>query len=106
MPGIAIARVDWLDPRAVPLRDAMDAEMGSLYGPAMASRPPEDVEIIRKALAVDPSTVIATVLATVDGVARRRWVCGPGAGWAVVTAAIHPRTDAVTKAEVRMMTPR
>jgi GNAT superfamily N-acetyltransferase len=62
-----IERVDWLDPRALALRDAMDLEMNALYGPTMAKRPPEHTEIILNALAVDPATVVATVLATVDG---------------------------------------
>jgi GNAT superfamily N-acetyltransferase len=44
----------------------MDAEMGALYAPAMASRPPEQAVVISKALAVDPVTIVATVLATVD----------------------------------------
>ena len=68
MTAALLERVDWNDPRAVELRVAMDAEMGALYGPVMASRPPELAQKIGAALAVDPSTVVATVLASVDGV--------------------------------------
>ncbi|MCU1415547.1 MAG: acetyltransferase [Microbacteriaceae bacterium] len=68
MAEVNLERIDWLDPRAVVLREAMDEEMNALYSPVMASRPPEHTEIIVKALAVDPPTIVATVLATVDGV--------------------------------------
>jgi GNAT superfamily N-acetyltransferase len=67
VPEVVVERVDWLDPRAVALRDAMDVEMNALYAPAMAARLPEDVEIIVNALAVDPATAVATVLVTIDG---------------------------------------
>jgi GNAT superfamily N-acetyltransferase len=72
-----LARVDWLDPRAELLREAMDVEMNLLYGAAIASRPPETVKILGEAFAVDPPTIVATVLATHDGLpagqAGLRW---------------------------------
>jgi GNAT superfamily N-acetyltransferase len=63
--GFTVIRVAWDDPRAVALRDAMDAELQPRY----AGSVPDD-DAARVALAVDPSDIAATVLAvTEDGAA-------------------------------------
>jgi GNAT superfamily N-acetyltransferase len=54
--------VEWDDPRAVALRDAMDAEMTVRYHRA-EPEPAEITERRRVSLAVDPALVKATVLA-------------------------------------------
>ncbi|MGN8048311.1 GNAT family N-acetyltransferase [Curtobacterium sp. 22159] len=60
---ITIERVPWEDPRGVALRARMDDEMHERYG---ASRPDEDPSVTAardRALAVDPATIITSVLA-------------------------------------------
>lgn len=59
--------VDWLDPRAVALRAAMDAETGALYADFVARLDPEAAARTARALAIDPATIAVTVLALVDG---------------------------------------
>ncbi|SMQ59417.1 GNAT family N-acetyltransferase [Agreia sp. VKM Ac-1783] len=64
---LQIHHVAWSDPRAIALRDVMDAEMQVRYG--LSS--PADAELseaIHRALAVDESTVVDTVLLVDDGV--------------------------------------
>jgi GNAT superfamily N-acetyltransferase len=58
-------RVDYTDPRAVALRDAMDVEMSERYG--MASLSPDAARAVDEALTVDPTTIVATVLVISDG---------------------------------------
>lgn len=58
--------VDWLDPRAVALRAAMDAESGAVYLRVMAQLPRDVRDRFGRILAVDPADVTATILA-VDG---------------------------------------
>jgi GNAT superfamily N-acetyltransferase len=48
------------------LRDAMDTEMGALYADAMAAESYEYGEAVERALSVDPSEIITSVLA-LDG---------------------------------------
>jgi GNAT superfamily N-acetyltransferase len=60
--------VDWSDPRAVALRDAMNAETGAMYAVFTASRTAEQVAAVDDALAVDPATIVYTVIATDGGV--------------------------------------
>jgi len=55
--------VDWLDPRAVALREAMDIEMEALYAPSFRQYAQETQDKLTSAFAVDPSSIIATVLA-------------------------------------------
>lgn len=65
--AIEIQHVMWSDPRAVALREVMDAEMHVRYG----LDSPADAELsaaINRALAVDASTVVDTVLLIDDGV--------------------------------------
>ncbi|MEP6482109.1 MAG: GNAT family N-acetyltransferase [Rhodoglobus sp.] len=64
----AIEVVDWSDPRALALRDAMNAETGAMYAEFTAARTPEEVAAIDAALTVDPWTIVYTVIATEDGV--------------------------------------
>ena len=63
MTGIRLERVEWLDPRAVALRAAMDAESGALYARSMARMPKADRERFAAILAVEPGDVLATVIA-------------------------------------------
>ena len=63
---IRLEVVDWADPRAVAQRDAMNAETGAMYAEFTAGNPPEVNAVIDAALAVDPSTIVYTVIA-VDG---------------------------------------
>lgn len=78
----SLARVEWLDPRAEALRDDMSVEMEELYASAVADRDPEIMRIFEAALAVDPPTIVGTVLA-LDGVAP------------VGQAALRPHGDAL-----------
>ena len=57
--------VDWLDPRAVALREAMEIEMGAIYAPSFERYTPEVQGVLRSAFAVNPLEVVATVLAVV-----------------------------------------
>jgi GNAT superfamily N-acetyltransferase len=66
--AVEIHHVAWTDPRAVALREVMDAEMQVRYG----LDDPADAELtaaIHRALAVDEATVMDTVLLVDDGVA-------------------------------------
>lgn len=63
---ITIERVQWDDVRAPALRQAMDAEMGVLYGPTMLDQTPEQIAELMAVLALRPEDVVATVLA-LDG---------------------------------------
>ena len=66
-PELDIQHVAWSDPRAIALRDVMDAEMEVRYGPY----DPADAErsrAINRAFAVDEATVVETVLILDDGV--------------------------------------
>lgn len=66
--AVEIHHVTWSDPRAVALRQVMDAEMQQRYG----LESPADAELsaaISRALAVDEATVVDTVLLVDDGVA-------------------------------------
>ena len=60
---ITIERVSWEDPRAVELRARMDEEMHERYGSANADEDPAVVAERNRALAVDPATVITSLLA-------------------------------------------
>jgi GNAT superfamily N-acetyltransferase len=60
--GITLARVDWLDPRACSLRAAMDIEMSAIYADSFTSYPSDLRSLFTAAFAVDPATVVATVL--------------------------------------------
>ncbi|MGI9823726.1 GNAT family N-acetyltransferase [Agromyces sp. Marseille-Q5079] len=61
--------VDWHDPRAVALRAAMDDEVGARYAVDLADLDPATVAATSAALAIDPETIAATLIASVDGVA-------------------------------------
>jgi GNAT superfamily N-acetyltransferase len=77
-----VLRVPWLDARAVALRDAMDAEMTALYAPDFASVSDEENAIVLRALEVDDSEILTSILAVDDGVA-------------VGHTALRPRGDAL-----------
>lgn len=57
--------VDWLDPRAVALREAMEIEMGVIYAPSFSRYTPEIQDLLASAFAVDSTTIVATILAVV-----------------------------------------
>lgn len=63
---IHIEYVDWLDPRAVELRTAMNAETSALYSEFSQSQSAEVQAAIEDALAVDPASIDTTIIA-VDG---------------------------------------
>jgi GNAT superfamily N-acetyltransferase len=60
---ITIERVRWDDPRGVALRARMDEEMHERYGAANADEDPAVTAERGRALAVDPATVITSILA-------------------------------------------
>jgi GNAT superfamily N-acetyltransferase len=61
-PAISFHRVDFLDPRAVALREAMEAEMDALYADVVAAMPPSMLASTAGALDVHPESFVATVL--------------------------------------------
>ena len=62
-PAVVSTRVSWDDPRAIALREAMDAEIQPRY----AGRP-ADPTAVQAALHVDPTDIAATILLlTADG---------------------------------------
>ena len=67
---IRLERVDWLDPRAVELREAMDEESSALYADVGAALPRRDRVTFARVLAVDPADVVATLIAVDDGSGR------------------------------------
>lgn len=59
-PGFRLESVDWDDPRAQAMRDAMDVEIGARYGyGAAGGLPTESLRV----LIVDPADVVTTQLA-------------------------------------------
>jgi len=60
---VEIKVVDWLDPRAVALRDAMNAETGAMYAKVIASHSAETTAAIDASLAVDPESIAVTIVA-------------------------------------------
>lgn len=60
--------VDWLDPRAVALREAMEIEMGALYAPSFGRYTREVQNLLTSAFDVEYSTIVATVIAVVGDV--------------------------------------
>jgi GNAT superfamily N-acetyltransferase len=67
---VRILPVDWADPRAVALRAAMDDEIMPRYHDRFGV-PDADAETAAErtaAFAIDPGTMVLTLIATVDGV--------------------------------------
>ncbi|WP_263091089.1 GNAT family N-acetyltransferase [Curtobacterium sp. RIT-PI-V] len=60
---ITIERVSWDDPRSVVLRARMDDEMHERYGSSNGDEDPAITAERSRALSVDPSTVVTSVLA-------------------------------------------
>ncbi|TFD85734.1 GNAT family N-acetyltransferase [Cryobacterium lactosi] len=60
--------VDWTDPRAVALRAAMDDEIMPRYADRFTAPSAEDAAARDTAFAIDPATMVVTLIATVDGV--------------------------------------
>lgn len=60
---ITIERVSWNDPRSVVLRARMDDEMHERYGSSNGDEDPAITAERSRALSVDPSTVVTSVLA-------------------------------------------
>ena len=63
---IHIEYVDWVDPRAVELRAAMDAETSAMYAEFASGQSAEVTAAVADALTVDPATIVSTIIA-VDG---------------------------------------
>ena len=63
---LELISVDWLDPRAVAQRDAMNAETGAMYAAFTNGNTPEVNAAIDAALTVDPAAIVYTVIA-LDG---------------------------------------
>lgn len=66
--AVSLARVAWTDPRAEELRDGMELEMEELYGSSLESFEPEVAKALLAGFDVEPSTIVATVLALKDDV--------------------------------------
>jgi len=60
--------VEWDDPRALALRTAMDVETSAMYASRSAAQSPEEQEAVGASLAIDPATIVHTVLLIEDGV--------------------------------------
>lgn len=60
---ITIERVAWEDPRGVVLRATMDEEMDERYGSSHADEDPAITAERSRVLAVDPATIITSILA-------------------------------------------
>ena len=58
--------VHWDDPRALALRTAMDVEMTALYAGRSAAQSDADQAAVTAALAIDPETIVHTVIAIDD----------------------------------------
>jgi len=65
---VQILAVDWADPRAVALRSAMDDEIMPRYADRFQDPDPESEAARASAFAIDPDTMVVTLIATVDGV--------------------------------------
>lgn len=61
-----IQKVDWLDPRAVAQRDAMNAETGAMYARFVSGQTAEVQAAIDDALTVDAGEILDTILAVDD----------------------------------------
>jgi len=64
---VEVLSVAWTDPRAVGLRLAMDDEIMPRYADRF-SEPDADADARATAFAIDPETMVLTLIATVDGV--------------------------------------
>lgn len=58
--------VEWSDPRAELLRAAMDAELGGRYGERFGAYPPELAAKHARDFALDPATVVVTLIVIGD----------------------------------------
>jgi GNAT superfamily N-acetyltransferase len=65
---VQIHSVDWADQRAVDLRAAMDDEVMPRYADRFDTADPETAASRAAAFAIDPDTVVLTLIVTVDGV--------------------------------------
>ncbi|WP_423919264.1 GNAT family N-acetyltransferase [Frigoribacterium sp. 2-23] len=66
-PALHVERIDYDDPRAVALRDAMGVEMNERYGDPLERQEPVEITRAREAaLAIDPAHVHASVLVVDD----------------------------------------
>jgi GNAT superfamily N-acetyltransferase len=61
-PAVRFVQVEWLDARAVALREAMEAEMDALYADVVAAMPPEMLDSTAGVLDVHPESFVATVV--------------------------------------------
>lgn len=63
---LTVTRVNWFDPRAVALREAMNEETGKVYDDVLATMSRDQLDAIDAALGVDPTEIAATIL-VLDG---------------------------------------
>ena len=66
--AVEVERVDWHDPRAAALRAAMDDEIGPRYAADVAEFDAATAAAVGAALAIEPDDIVATLIASVDGV--------------------------------------
>jgi GNAT superfamily N-acetyltransferase len=66
--AVQILTVDWADPRAVDLRTAMDDEIMPRYNDRFDAVDAGTAAERAAAFAIDPGTMVLTLIATVDGV--------------------------------------
>ncbi|TBN57519.1 GNAT family N-acetyltransferase [Glaciihabitans arcticus] len=60
--------VAWDDARALALRAAMDVETSAMYADRSAAQTPDEQAAVDRSLAIDPATMVHTVIAIDDGV--------------------------------------
>jgi hypothetical protein len=65
---VQILAVDWDDPRAVALRAAMDDEVMPRYADRFGDSDAKTAADRAAAFAIDPATMVLTLIALVDGV--------------------------------------
>ena len=63
---LRVEPVEWLDPRAVSLREAMNAETAAMYAKFTAAQTPESVAAIDDALSIEADEIVDTIIA-LDG---------------------------------------
>ncbi|WEO78252.1 GNAT family N-acetyltransferase [Cryobacterium sp. SO2] len=66
--NVQLHTVDWTDPRAALLRAAMDEEVMPRYADRFENVSAEEDAARDAAFAIDPATMVLTLIATVDGV--------------------------------------
>ena len=89
-----LIEVDWLDARAVAQRDAMNAETGAMYAAFTGGNTPEVNAAIDAALAVDPASIVYTVIAVQGERVVGHSALRPTAGGALEVKKVFVEPDA------------